>query len=134
MIVCSPVISSIRKDVCVPQENVRYKPQIIPPAPAGITIHVLAVSFALYNKEEMRDVSVINLHSSLYPLHTLLEALPAPNVPVLPALGEQIGERGRTIHSIFMCQNIWGESDLLSLAGVFLLQVQAQVIDRGSTT
>lgn len=69
----------------VPHKNLRYKPQINPPAPAGIKIHVLAVSFALHSKEGMGDFSLINLQPSLYPLHTLLEAF--PNVPVLSACG-----------------------------------------------
>lgn len=95
MIVCSSVISSIWKDVCVPHENLRYKLQIILPAPAGIKIYVLAVSFVLHSKEGTGDLSVINQHLSLYPLHTLLEALPAPNVPVLSARGRANGREGK---------------------------------------
>lgn len=48
-------------------------------------------------------------------------------------VGEQIGEKERTMHSIFMCQNIWGDLDLLSLAAL-LCYPQAQVIDSDSTT
>lgn len=93
MIVRSPVISSIWKALCVPHKNLRYKPQINLPAPAGIKIDMLAVSFALHGKEEMGDLSVINLHPSLYPLHTLLEAF--PNVPVLSACGRANRREGK---------------------------------------
>lgn len=119
MIECAPVTSSTWKDVCVPHENLRYKPQIIPPAPAGTKIHVLAVSFALHSKEGTGDLSVINLHPSVYPLHTLLEALPAPSVPARPACGSakrregkdntqyfHVPEYTRRLRSTFSCSSL----------------------------
>lgn len=86
--------------------------KIIWPALSSIKIQVPEVSLALHSKERRGAPGLINLPPSPGPLHTLLVAFPAPKVPVLHACTSAARREGkwRVIQSIFVCQNIQGDS------------------------